>query len=174
MVRFASGIRVKMKYAEYVRLHRLLTGVTERDIWRACAYDDMAKSDMNIEALVRALKCSPDEVRGMQATPLSALATIVDGCPDEFDAWVQRVVTRLVHEYNTVSDAIQMTFDEVRAHATTDDRGEFARTLQGGWGHAKTIVSACFAILDDKPTAPLIWRSLYPAASTPFKEDEDS
>ncbi|MFI5828784.1 RNA ligase [Streptomyces sp. NPDC051578] len=34
VLRFASGVRAKAKIAEYVRLHKVLTGVTERDIWR--------------------------------------------------------------------------------------------------------------------------------------------
>ncbi len=33
VIRFKSGIRVKMKYAEYVRLHRLVTGVNAKTIW---------------------------------------------------------------------------------------------------------------------------------------------
>lgn len=33
VVRFASGYRVKAKWAEYVRLHRLVTGVTARTLW---------------------------------------------------------------------------------------------------------------------------------------------
>ena len=33
VIRFASGLRLKVKMAEYVRLHRLLTGVTSRVIW---------------------------------------------------------------------------------------------------------------------------------------------
>lgn len=37
VVRFADGTRVKIKFAEYVRLHRLLTGVTPRRIWELLA-----------------------------------------------------------------------------------------------------------------------------------------
>lgn len=33
VIRFADGQRVKVKFAEYVRLHRLVTGVTARAIW---------------------------------------------------------------------------------------------------------------------------------------------
>jgi RNA ligase len=33
VVRFASGLRLKIKRAEYVRLHRLVTGITPRRIW---------------------------------------------------------------------------------------------------------------------------------------------
>lgn len=33
VIRFANGFRVKVKFTEYVRLHRLLTGVNARKIW---------------------------------------------------------------------------------------------------------------------------------------------
>lgn len=33
VVKFDSGLRVKVKFEEYVRLHRLLTGISARDIW---------------------------------------------------------------------------------------------------------------------------------------------
>lgn len=35
VVRFASGLRVKVKLAEYKRLHRLVTGISARNIWEA-------------------------------------------------------------------------------------------------------------------------------------------
>lgn len=33
VIRFSNGFRVKMKYAEYVRLHRIITGVSNVVIW---------------------------------------------------------------------------------------------------------------------------------------------
>lgn len=33
VVRFASGLRLKVKFDEYVRLHRLVTGVNQRHVW---------------------------------------------------------------------------------------------------------------------------------------------
>lgn len=35
VVRFESGVRVKLKYAEYLALHKILTNCTERTIWEA-------------------------------------------------------------------------------------------------------------------------------------------
>lgn len=35
VIRFESGLRVKAKFAEYKRLHRLLTGLSARGIWEA-------------------------------------------------------------------------------------------------------------------------------------------
>ena len=37
---FASGLRVKIKHAEYVRLHRIITGVNSRHIWDALRQGD--------------------------------------------------------------------------------------------------------------------------------------
>jgi len=35
VARFESGSRVKIKFEEYKRLHKLLTGVSEKDVWEA-------------------------------------------------------------------------------------------------------------------------------------------
>lgn len=37
VLRFASGLRLKVKFREYTRLHHLLTGVTARDVWETLA-----------------------------------------------------------------------------------------------------------------------------------------
>ena len=37
VVRFSSGLRIKVKFDEYVRLHRLITGVNARRIWELLA-----------------------------------------------------------------------------------------------------------------------------------------
>ena len=174
VIRFKSGVRAKSKFAEYIRLHRILTGITERDIWRAYAFDDMADLDLSDEALVRALKCSPGEVAAMRAAPLGAVATIVEGVPDEFDEWTKSVMVKLQRAYDQIDLGAHTIFDVIVMKAGVSDRGAFARELQKWYGDRKTLVSCCFAMLDKKPLAPLVWRSLYPAASTPFREDEGS
>jgi RNA ligase len=39
VIRFESGLRVKAKFADYVRLHKLLTQCTARTIWEALRTD---------------------------------------------------------------------------------------------------------------------------------------
>lgn len=34
VIRFSNGFRVKMKFAEYVRLHRIITGISSLSIWQ--------------------------------------------------------------------------------------------------------------------------------------------
>jgi hypothetical protein len=52
VVRFKNGFRVKVKFADYVRLHKIITNVSSLDIWRAL------RDDVNFEEL---LKDVPDE-----------------------------------------------------------------------------------------------------------------
>ena len=172
VIRFVSGIRAKCKFAEYTRLHRLLTGVTERNIWQAYAFDDMSDLGLSDDQLSRALKCSVQEVQMMRVAPHGAVQTIVEGCPDEFDDWVQSVIRKLQQDYDDVDVAAESAHDVIAGKVGTSDRGAFARELNKWYGDRKTVVSACFAMLDRKPFGPVIWRSLYPAASLPFREDE--
>jgi RNA ligase len=46
VIRFKSGMRVKAKFEEYVRLHRLITGVTARRIW------DLLKNKQSTQELL--------------------------------------------------------------------------------------------------------------------------
>jgi RNA ligase len=52
VVRFDNGLRVKLKYADYVRLHKLMTGISERDIL------DILKAKQDITTLLDRV---PDE-----------------------------------------------------------------------------------------------------------------
>jgi len=52
VIRFDTGLRVKLKYAEYTRLHKIVTGVSNRSIWEAL------KSNQSIDDIITNV---PDE-----------------------------------------------------------------------------------------------------------------
>ncbi len=52
VIRFESGLRLKLKYAEYVRLHRILTQVSSKSIWELLSSN---------EPLTTLLEKVPDE-----------------------------------------------------------------------------------------------------------------
>jgi hypothetical protein len=73
VIRYKSGLRLKVKFDEYVRLHRILTGVTERTLWeiaRAGNLDDYNK--------------------------------IIDRVPDEFHQWVRVTWNDLWTKHDTI------------------------------------------------------------------------
>lgn len=71
VVRFQSGLRVKVKFAEYVRLHRIVTGVSNIAIW-----EYLAQSRDFAEVLDRVPDELYDWVRQVQSDLLARYAAI--------------------------------------------------------------------------------------------------
>lgn len=75
VIRFSNGFRVKMKYAEYVRLHRIITGVSNVVIWEYLSQN---------KSLKELLEKVPDEfydyVKNTSNELLSSFANVLDEC----------------------------------------------------------------------------------------------
>lgn len=165
VLRFASGVRAKAKIAEYVRLHKVLTGVTERDIWRGHGIQRFA--GLPVKQVAQGLNCTVAELDRAGGKPLDAL---LEQVPDEFDHWVRAVIERLEAEAARLETAVDEAFAAL-GHLT-GDRGAFARAakeLRDG-----RVRSAVFLRLDGKSTEILSWRQVRPEASDPFTTDEEN
>lgn len=165
VLRFASGVRAKAKLAEYVRLHKVLTGISERDIWR---YAGMQRfSGQPPKLVAKALGCAPAEVAALAGGkgPLDAL---LEQVPDEFDAWVRGILARLDTEASDLGARIDAVYDAL-AHLGAD-RGEFARAAQS---HDSGVRAALFLRFDGRPTDLHVWRAIKPGPSAPFKDDDE-
>lgn len=167
VIRYTNGLRAKAKLAEYVRLHKVLTGITERDIWRYAGIEHFA--DQPPKLVAKALGCPAAEVEALAAGGRGPLAALLEQVPDEFDAWVRGVAERLAIEADGLVDRAAAEFAAL-AHLS-DDRGEFARAAQR-IDHPG-VRAAMFLILDEKPAALHLWRSVKPEASTPFSSDDE-
>ena len=169
VLRFASGVRAKAKLSEYVRLHKVLTGVTERDIWRSHGIQRFA--GMSAKRLAQGLGCSLAELGGIRADGGRPLDALLEQVPDEFDTWVRGVIARLENEAATLERAIEDAYASL-AHLA-DDRGAFARavkTLPADDG----IRSAMFQRLDGRPVDLLVWRAVRPRTADPFTTDQEN
>jgi RNA ligase len=100
VVAFASGLRVKVKFAEYLRLHRIITGVSARQIWESMRDGD------DLDGLLVDL---PDEIHrwisdtraGLQAAyddELSRASSVFERRPADADR-------KTIAEYFARSDA---------------------------------------------------------------------
>ncbi|MDX2861576.1 polynucleotide kinase, partial [Streptomyces scabiei] len=165
VLRFASGVRAKAKFAEYVRLHKVLTGVTERDIWRGHGIQRFA--GLPAKQVAQALNCSAEDVVASGGRPLDAL---LEQVPDEFDAWVRGVVAGIEKQVEDRERAIDEAFRSLAPLA--GDRGAFARAVRELPDAA--VRPAMFLRLDDRPTELVTYRSTRPEASDPFKNDEEN
>ncbi|WP_215453497.1 T4 RnlA family RNA ligase [Streptomyces sp. ATCC 21386] len=165
VLRFASGVRAKAKFAEYVRLHKVLTGVTERDIWRGHGIQRFA--GLPAKQVAQALNCSPEDVAASGGRPLDAL---LEQVPDEFDAWVRGVVAGIEKQVEDRERAIDEAFRSL-AHLA-GDRGAFARAVRELPDAA--VRPAMFQRLDGRSTVLVTYRSTRPEASDPFRHDEEN
>ncbi|MFG3041000.1 RNA ligase [Streptomyces sp. NPDC048330] len=165
VLRFASGLRAKAKLAEYVRLHKVLTGVTERDIWRGHGIQRFAA--VPAARLAQGIGCSVAEVEASGGKPLDAL---LEQVPDEFDAWVRA----LIAGFEDAAARRERALDEAYARLAplADDRAAFARAAAGE--PDRGLRAALFLRLDGRPTDLLVWRQIRPEATDPFTRDEEN
>ncbi|NGO74369.1 polynucleotide kinase [Streptomyces sp. YC504] len=164
VLRFASGVRAKAKLAEYVRLHKVITGVTERDIWRGHGIQRFAH--LPAKQVAQALGCTAADIEANRR-PLDAL---LEQVPDEFDAWVRELIAGFEQEVTDRERAIDEAY-ETLAHLGAD-RGAFARAVQAL--PEVNLRSAMFLRLDGRTTELVTYRSVRPEAADPFKTDEEN
>ncbi|MFD6890241.1 RNA ligase [Streptomyces sp. NPDC059957] len=165
VLRFASGVRAKAKIAEYVRLHKVLTGVTERDIWRGHGIQRFA--GLPLKQLAQGLNCSVADIEASGGKPLDEL---LEQVPDEFDHWVRSVIERLEAEAALRERAVDEAYASL-AHLA-GDRGAFARATKTI--RDSGIRGALFQRLDGRTTEMVTWRQVRPEASDPFTHDEEN
>ncbi|MEV7520256.1 RNA ligase [Streptomyces sp. NPDC091371] len=165
VLRFASGVRAKAKLSEYVRLHRVLTKVTERDIWRAHGIQRFA--GLPAKQLAQGLGCTVAEIEASGGKPLDVL---LDQVPDEFDTWVRELIARFEEEAERRERAVDEAYAGL-VHLAAD-RGAFARAVREL--PDRGIRAAMFLRLDGRSTDLVVWRFVRPEASDPYTNDEEN
>jgi RNA ligase len=150
----SRDVRVKIKYEEYVRLHRLVTGLNARVIW---------------EHLV-ALPLPGGRLPGGRLPGGADLASLVESLPDEFHQWVGDVAAALRMEVADAATAAEVAYmsivDGLREGFTREDFALVAKD------HPER---GCLLLrLDGKDYHPLLWQRVRPEAgqhsprATPF------
>ena len=133
VIRFKNGFRMKIKGDEYKRLHRILTNVSNRDIW------EYLKDDKPLDE-------------------------ILDKVPDEFYNWVKDTKENLQTQFDKIKIDIENEFKELI------NKKEFAEKIKDNPNR-----SFLFKRLDSYSPQlnEMIWNSIYPTYSKPFKKDEN-
>lgn len=143
-----ENVRMKVKFPEYVRLHRIVTGINEIAIW------EHLKDEKPMDALVQSV-------------------------PDEFFNWVTEVSNRLGDAFEKIYTAAREDYDEILTDLKIGDTGlgepiapETRKEFAIAAGRRKNP-GILFAMLDNKPVAPIIWKMVRPHGARVFKTDID-
>lgn len=142
VVRFSNNFRVKMKFAEYVRLHRILTGVSNISVW-----EYMKEGKPMNELLERVpdeffnwLKQTQENIQcnynGIESKSKSIYGSIVNSLP-QFAPFKERQKLFAIEVMNKHKD----------------------------------ISSILFNIYNNKKTDSIIWKMCRPVWSKPFKTE---
>lgn len=168
VIRFASGVRAKIKLASYLALHRLMTGTSPRDIWRALGVQRFP--DETVKRVAYILACSIGEIEALRAAPSGPLNALLENVPDEFDTWVHQIIDRIEADFRDQCDQAQAAFESLAS--LRHDRGAFGRAAQSITDPTRR--ACAFLLLDGRPIDTTIWKNTKPDATAPFVTDEDN
>lgn len=131
----SDGLMLKIKQEDYVSLHRVVTGLNEKEIWRRC---------------VKALGEFPEFGEVMDQ--------VLEDIPDEMHDWVGQVVQDLWKAYVGRISELVMWFQI----ANLDSRRDLGLWIKDQKDMPKWVASGLWLMYDDKDTRELIWKQLEP------------
>jgi RNA ligase len=97
---FPSNFRMKIKFEDYIRLHRIITNISSYDVW--------------------------ENLRTVGSMPEEVLAEV----PDEFYSWVKKTEKNLLSEYKEMEDLWLNHFDSIKRLGTRKLFAQFARNFE--------------------------------------------
>jgi RNA ligase len=169
VLRFENGLRLKFKFDEYVRLHRILTETSSSVVWEVIAVEGMLKAFPELTA-----KQVGDHIRHIDKTKVQAimdkqgkgLDSLLENVPDEFYQWLHKLIDELQEQHQAALDKAAAALEQ------THDRVELIK-LCGDDLQTRTIA---FCLLDNKNAGAhgTAWRAVQPKWSKPFATDADA
>jgi RNA ligase len=155
-----TGEMLKLKFSEYVVLHRFISHTTKRTVWEFAAVEILTDEGMDPSQIAKAMLVSTERVLEIQAAGDWEKWIEDSNLPQFFKSWVERKIAEIVKDYAVVMEEIRdeyaLAIEEVGLDAP---RGVFATVAKG-----KKHRAALFSMLDAKSIRPYALRSVYPEA----------
>jgi RNA ligase len=133
----SDGLMLKIKQEDYVSLHRVVTGLNEKEIWRR-----LSKAH-----------CDADELRFSKI-----MDQVLQDIPDELHEWVNKVVEQLWADFVLMSSRLMCWFQEV----PLTSRKDLGLWIKSQEDCPKWLASGLWLLYDGKDTRELIWKQLEP------------
>ena len=142
-----ANLRLKIKFPEYVRLHKILTCLSVKGIWE---YMKANGVDTDIRK-------------------------IAEDAPDEFYDWIDTVASDLSSKYKEIENICVADYGEIEKKAVEDLAESIDNLwLRKDWALEitnKKYPGILFSILDERDYRHLIWKLVKPKATKTFKEE---
>ncbi len=164
VVTYKSGLRIKLKFEEYVRLHRLVTGLNNRVIWEALAVDNLRSIGLNCPKDI-GYKLHLDENRLIEMLSLEGrlLDRLVDGVPDELYDWVKSTSDDFAIKFYMIENEAKICYRFY--NIDTLARKQASEIIKRQPDYLRSIL---FSMMDNKEYSSTIWKLLYPKYCKPY------
>lgn len=152
VIHFYSGLRVKMKLEQYVKLHKVLTGLTKRRIW------ELLRDGEDIDEIY---KIAPDEVYDWIEETVNELQTQYKELELASKLVFASAYCKLAKEIDLLPKHMpdKKEVEEYEAKK----RKEFAKIVTSNEKIKKEgLVPFMFRMYDGKKIEDLIWKLIYP------------
>lgn len=153
VIHFESGLRMKVKLEEYVRLHRLLTGLTKRTIW------ELLKDGEDIEKIY---DTAPDEVYEWVEETVNEIQTQYN----EIELASKMIFAGVYCRLATMVELSpkHMPDEEKVEKYEAEKRKEFAKIVTSNENIKKEgLTPMMFRMYDGKKIDDLIWKNIKPS-----------
>lgn len=153
--------RLKLKQADYVYLHRIITGFTARRLWERCAVRAVldAHPDTPMKRVAQGLRLSVEEAQRLADVGPDWADKIRETAPEEFLAWIDRTIAAFTERVAAIKEVVWGKVAEIRGLP----RKDAARLIA-----VHPYRGMIFAGLDGKPITSQVWRVVYPEHEKPF------
>ena len=156
-----EGLQVKLKQADYVHLHRLVTGLTARRLWERAAVHAAVADGVAPARAATALHLDPSDAAVLAASGPQGewLDTLRASVPEEFGAWIDETLAGLTAQVRALRSELDATAARLAGIPRKDAAAALAQHPHRG------IV---FALLDGKAVTAQVWAAVRPPADKPF------
>ena len=136
-----NNLRLKIKFPEYIRLHKILTCLSVKGVW-----EYLKENGINAD-----------------------IRKIAEDAPDEFYSWIDTVANDLVIKYKEINVYCREEFSAIDDFA--DHTAGATRKWWAEYIVKTKYPSILFSILDEKDYSQLIWKIIKPKGVNTFKEE---
>ncbi|MET8006163.1 RNA ligase [Nonomuraea glycinis] len=160
-------LTVKLKQADYLALHAVLTKTSARTIWEYLAVNSSKHLITSPKDWASLLHLDPRRAERRLTVGPNWLARLLDNVPDEFHAWVRRTITDLTSSRTALADEL-VAHAELARYVYGDDRKAMAAEIGSHPEHG-----LIFKLIDGADITAQLWVRVYPQAETPWLVQEE-
>jgi RNA ligase len=151
-----TGMRIKLKQADYLALHRILTQTTARSVWDYLAVDACRHLISQPKHWGSKLRMDPARAAEILAVGPGWMDQLTAGVPDEFHDWLRTTITTLRGQVDELRTSLETT-KRALSGEHDGDRKAIALAIKGH-PHA----GALFLLLDRIDITTYLWTFAYP------------